>query len=114
MTEPTDRKPPRRHNWGKPPSRIERGYDKVHVAIRKALLKDEPNCRECAKLGVVTKATHADHIIPKCQGGLTVRSNYQPLCTAHSRSKSGREGHQMRMAKRRAREALAARLDANG
>lgn len=84
------------HGWGKPPSPDQRGYGTPHRRIRQQLFRDEPNCRECAKHGVVTKATHADHIVPKCLGGETVRSNYQPLCTKHSRSKAGKEGNTMR------------------
>lgn len=102
------------HGWGRPTPPAQRGYDHVHRRIRRDLFREEPNCRECAKLGVMTKATCADHVIPKCQGGATIRDNYQPLCLTHSRSKTGREGHQMRMAKKRARAALEGKLNANG
>ena len=99
MTEQT-------HRWGNPSPRYKRGYDANHDRIRRALLREEPNCRTCSDEGRVTKATHADHIIPRCQGGPTERRNYQPLCTAHSRSKSGLEGAMMRAARKRARMAL--------
>lgn len=105
---------PRPHNWGKPASREARGYGHIHRKLRKQMLAEEPNCRMCAALDLVTKAVHADHIIALSRGGQTVRSNLQPLCLAHSRSKTGREGHQARMAKKRAREALAAKLAAHG
>lgn len=91
------------HRWGKPSSRGERGYGAAHDRIRRAMLREEPFCRECAKECRQTKATHADHIVPKCMGGSDDRSNYQPLCVAHARSKSGREGALIRAARRRAR-----------
>lgn len=91
------------HRWGKPSSRVERGYGAAHDRIRRAMLREEPFCRECAKEGRETKATHADHIVPKCMGGTDERSNYQPLCVSHARSKSGREGALIRAARRRAR-----------
>lgn len=93
------------HRWGKPSSRVERGYGTAHDRIRRAMLREEPFCRECAKEDRQTKATHADHIIPKCMGGSDDRANYQPLCVAHARSKSGREGALIRAARRRARSA---------
>lgn len=83
--------PPRRHRWGQPTSRYERGYGRDHNRIRRALLKEEPNCRLCG-----APSTVADHIVPKCLGGATVRENYQALCEPCSRSKAGREGSMMR------------------
>lgn len=99
----------KQHNWRPDGSRHDRGYGKVHDRIRRALLREEPFCRECRKAGIETKATHADHVVPKCLGGADERGNYQPLCTAHSRAKTGREGAMIRNAKRRARQALEAR-----
>ncbi|WP_420822540.1 HNH endonuclease [Sphingopyxis lindanitolerans] len=72
------------------------------------MLRQEPNCRICAQAGRTTKASHADHIVPKCLGGSDDRSNYQPLCLAHSRSKTGREGAMIGHARRRARAKLKA------
>lgn len=93
----------RPHNWGRPIARALRGYGLKHDRIRRALLKREPNCRECAKIGVERRATHADHIIPRCIGGSDDESNYQPLCTTHAQSKTGREGAMIRNAKRQSR-----------
>jgi len=98
----------RSHGWRPASSRHARGYGTAHDRIRRALLRDEPFCRECRRQGREEKATHADHIIPRCLGGPDERSNYQPLCTAHARSKTGREGAMIRNAKRRARKALEA------
>ena len=93
----SDRKapPPRRNGWGKPASRYSRGYGKNHDRIRRQLMKEEPNCRLCG-----APSTVADHIIPKCLHGPTVRENYQALCLRCSRSKAGREGSMMRRHKR--------------
>lgn len=92
--------------WRPTSSRQARGYGTAHDRIRRALLREEPFCRECRKAGRETKATHADHILPKCLGGSDKRANYQPLCTAHSRSKTGREGAMIRNARRRVRRAM--------
>lgn len=94
----------REHGWRPVSSRHDRGYGTAHDRIRRALLRDEPHCRECRKLGREVKATHADHIVPRCLGGGDDRGNYQPLCTTHSRSKTGREGALIRNARRRARQ----------
>lgn len=96
------------HGWGTPTPRTARGYGAAHDRVRRALLRDEPFCRECRKEGRETKATHADHIVPKCMGGTDARANYQPLCVAHARSKSGREGALIRAARHRARKAFEA------
>lgn len=100
--------PERPHRWRPLGSRAERGYGVAHDRIRRAMLREEPNCRQCAKEGRTTRATHADHIVPRCLGGSDARRNYQPLCTAHSRSKTGREGAMMRAARKRARAAMKA------
>lgn len=91
------------HNWRPDGTRHERGYGTAHDRIRRALLRDEPNCREYAKAEVVTKATHADHVIPRCEGGPDIRANYQPLCEKHSRTKSAREGNRARYRRHRDR-----------
>jgi 5-methylcytosine-specific restriction endonuclease McrA len=44
--------------------------------------------RRCAYCGA--PAQSLDHIIPRCQGGLTVRSNLAPACLCCNR----RKGHQ--------------------
>src|SRR3546814_9199664 len=95
----------RAHRWRPVSARHARGYGAMHDRIRRALLRDEPHCRECRKEGRETKATHADHIVPRCLGGSDTHENYQPLCMAHSRAKTGREGALIRAAKRRARNA---------
>lgn len=63
--------------------------------IRPMQLVREPWCRECARHGVATKATEADHIVPH-RGHLDLfldRANLQSLChTCHSR-KTAAENH---------------------
>jgi hypothetical protein len=60
---------------------------------RAAVLKEEPMCRECARLGYATAATTVDHIIPRSRGGKKGRENLQPLCNECHGRKSGREKH---------------------
>lgn len=82
----------RPHGWRLTVPAHLRGYGGRHRRIRRDLLREEPNCRECKREGKKTPATHADHVKPLCLGGGTERTNYQPLCERHSRSKAGREG----------------------
>lgn len=81
-----------RHHWRPALPPHKRGYGHQHRKIRRALLREEPFCRECKKSGAEIPATHADHIEPRCLGGSDERENYQPLCAKHSRQKSAREG----------------------
>src|SRR3546814_12971868 len=59
----------RAHRWRPVYSRHARGYGAMHDRIRRALLRDEPHCRECRKEGRASKATQADHIVSPCLGG---------------------------------------------
>lgn len=63
-------------------SASKRGYDRRWRKIAKATLAREPLCRRCAGLGVLTRATDVDHIVPKAQGGTDQDDNLQPLCHA--------------------------------
>lgn len=68
-------------------------------ALRAAILRDEPLCRECKKQGIVTAANLVDHIKPVSTGYNEVdreclmwdEKNLQPLCTPCHNSKSGKE-----------------------
>lgn len=91
----------RPHRWGRPTPPAQRGYGLAFQRMRRALMRAEPNCRECAKAGVETKATHCDHVVPKCLGGPDIASNLQPLCSRHALSKTGREGALIGNMKRR-------------
>jgi 5-methylcytosine-specific restriction enzyme A len=73
-------------------SRQARGYDAKHEAIRRELLRARPICEVCR----IHPSSVADHRIPLARGGQTVRSNYQALCTSCSKTKTAREGAQMR------------------
>lgn len=62
-------------------------------AVRAQVLRDEPVCRACARLGLTEPATQVDHIV-----GVTVAperafdpTNLQPLCTACHAWKSALE-----------------------
>lgn len=95
--------PKRRPNTGKV-------YGAMHRRIRKALLAEEPNCRMCADEGQENvPAVIADHIVPVCLGGPTVRENYQSLCRDHALTKTAREGAMVRWARKRARKRQAER-----
>jgi 5-methylcytosine-specific restriction protein A len=62
---------------------------------RLAVLKREPWCRECKRLGIATLATVVDHIIPLRMVGPKVSpDNLQPLCAACHNVKRSEESRQ--------------------
>jgi len=69
-------------------SRQARGYEAKHEKLRRQVLREEPLCRLCR----IRASTVADHIMSLAAGGITVRSNYQGLCSGCSKAKSAREG----------------------
>ncbi len=69
----------------------ERGYGWQHQKARKALLQQDPLCRECRKHDRVTEAVIADHIKPLAEGGSRDASNLAPMCAACHREKTLRE-----------------------
>lgn len=90
MKNPTSRKVPRQDNRRK--SSRDRGYTWDWEKERKAFLKANPYCVECARRGVVTLATVVDHIIPH-RGNMELfwdMSNLQPLCEHDHNVKTGR------------------------
>ncbi|HYK89799.1 MAG TPA: HNH endonuclease, partial [Acidobacteriota bacterium] len=61
-------------------------------------LRDEPLCRECAKMGRDTLATMTDHIVPIKQGGDPWNpNNHQSLCDSCHSKKSAAEGSRFSM-----------------
>lgn len=62
-------------------------------AVRDQVLRDEPVCRECARLGLTEPATQVDHIVPIVVAPERAfdRANLQPLCTACHGRKSAQE-----------------------
>ena len=52
-------------------------------SVRAQVLRAEPACRECARLGLSEPATQVDHVVPLADdlSLAYVRSNLQPLCT---------------------------------
>ncbi len=62
-------------------------------AVRAQVLRDEPLCRECARLGLTEPATQVDHVVPLAVAPelAFVRSNCQPLCTVCHAAKSAAE-----------------------
>lgn len=67
-------------------SAASRGYGARWRALREAILREEPLCRDCQADGRVTAATDVDHIQAREKGGTDERSNLAPRCHAcHSR-----------------------------
>lgn len=69
-------------------SRHERGYGTEHDKMRALLIRTVITCEECARNGIATPGTIADHIVPLARGGTRERSNYQLLCRACSDAKT--------------------------
>lgn len=63
------------------------GYGSDYAALKRQVLREEPVCYRCAERASQT----ADHVIPRSQGGATVRSNLRGICNPCHRSKSQRE-----------------------
>ncbi len=74
-------------------SRQQRGYGREHDEMRKIVMAEEPLCRECLRLRIdpPARTTIADHIIAQAEGGGRERTNYQGLCTPHSKAKTAQE-----------------------
>lgn len=66
--------------WDRTRTRQQRGYGRDHERMRERILREEPLCRECLKIGMVTATAIADHITPKAEGGGDERENYCGLC----------------------------------
>jgi 5-methylcytosine-specific restriction protein A len=58
------------------------------AGLREKTLREEPWCRMCLAEGKFTPSRHADHIVPKEDGGLDVRENLQGLCHPHHSRKT--------------------------
>lgn len=69
-------------------SRHERGYGTEHDKMRARLLREVVTCEDCARNGIETPGTIADHIKPLAHGGTGERSNYQLLCKPCSDAKT--------------------------
>jgi 5-methylcytosine-specific restriction protein A len=61
--------------------------------LRSIKLCLDPLCEECYKKGILSKATIADHIVPRKQGGVPLDiNNLQSLCQSCHSKKSVKEG----------------------
>lgn len=69
----------------------EQGYGAAWRKIRDQVLRDEPYCRECLAMGMLTRATDVDHIVARAKGGTDDITNLCPLCHKHHSSKTARE-----------------------
>lgn len=67
-----------------------RGYGRAHQAMRTRVFREEPTCAGCGADGQPTD--HADHIVPRSQGGTDERENYQRLCASCNARKARAEG----------------------
>lgn len=75
----------------------ERGYTAAWDRARAGFLRLHPRCAECAREGLIVRATVVDHVIPHRGDQRLFRdsSNWQALCTnhhsswKHQREKSG-------------------------
>ncbi|MBD3292994.1 MAG: HNH endonuclease [Armatimonadia bacterium] len=64
--------------------------------MRTAYLETHPWCRVCWEMGKRVRATDVDHIVRHDGPGDPMfwkYANWQPLCSMHHKSKSGREAH---------------------
>ena len=67
-------------------------HTKQWKALRLAILRDEPTCRECREAGAIKLATVIDHIRPVRLGGaMWNEDNLQPLCLSCHQRKSRSE-----------------------
>ena len=94
---------PKRPSWRSDKrSSTERGYGYKWQKARLAYLQANPLCAYCAKVGRVTAANVADHIIPH-QGNQELFwsvDNLQPLCSpCHNGTKAEEEGRHAAKAK---------------
>lgn len=72
-------------------TRQQRGYGADHDRMRDHLMQTVVLCEHCRAKGRTTIGSHADHIIPKAQGGGNERENYQLLCADCHADKTIRE-----------------------
>ena len=65
--------------------KAKRARGRAGVAQRQRRLNAEPHCRDCAAIGVPSKAWDVDHIVPLTLGGLDTDNNVRSLCrTCHA------------------------------
>jgi 5-methylcytosine-specific restriction protein A len=63
-----------------------RGYGHNWRKLRLMVLRRHPMCADPFGIGCISVSLHADHIIPKRQGGEDIMENLQGLCdSCHSR-----------------------------
>lgn len=70
------------------PSARERGYGAAWDRARAGFLRLHPHCAECAKEGLIVRATVVDHVVPH-RGDQRLfwdSGNWQSLCTNHHSS----------------------------
>ena len=64
-------------------------FSKLHKALRRLCLKrDDNQCQECKRNGIITQGRIADHIHPRNAGGKDILTNYQTMCDSCHAKKS--------------------------
>jgi 5-methylcytosine-specific restriction endonuclease McrA len=64
---------------------------RIYLAARAQVVDGEPTCAYCTE-----RATTADHVLPRCQGGTHDLANLVPACGPCNTRKSGRTPEQWR------------------
>ena len=83
-----------RKAWNDRGSATERGYGWSWKKLRDAIMvRDKHLCQNCYRQGLVARARHVDHIIPKSQGGTDEPENLEAICIPCHTEKTTRERH---------------------
>ena len=73
--------------------RVERIRGRAGMKLRAQIRAEEPLCRMCLALDLVTATAEIDHIVPLTAGGTNDRGNFQGLCGPCHEAKSATERH---------------------
>jgi 5-methylcytosine-specific restriction protein A len=65
---------------------------------RARILAEEPTCRRCDEVDIVTPSEEVDHIVPLSLGGTEARANKQALCKPCHKAKTAIEAAAARRA----------------
>jgi 5-methylcytosine-specific restriction protein A len=89
-----DAPPSFRPGWYKPPPK--QGHpDRIRgrklQRLRAQVFMEEPLCRMCAEIGLVSPSEELDHVVPLSSGGGNERANLQALCKPCHASKTAGE-----------------------
>lgn len=74
--------------WSQRSTAVKRMTGRRLQRARERLMRLDPQCAECRRLGIVRAGTQRDHVIPLAEGGADDETNEQLLCDDHHREKS--------------------------